>query len=281
MFRRLHIRQTHTATLAFAGGLTWSYWPTLCELARRWFDDPQYSHGFLVPAISAAMLWVRRDALTAGAARPAWWGVPILFAAALVRWAGAYFCVDWFDAVSLLPCLAAFALLASGWTALRRSAPAIAFLIFMIPLPYAIETAVIHPMKRAATAVSTYLLQLIGIPALADGNVIHLGATDLGVVEACGGLRMLLCLLALAAAATVLWTAPTWQKALLLLSAAPVALASNVMRITITGIFEEWFGGALASRFHDWIGWLMMPLALGLLWLEFQLAARLVRQPAC
>ena len=268
--------------LAFASGLAWSYWPTLCELARRWSDEPQYSHGFLVPAISAAMLWIRRRELAAGAARPTWWGVPVLIAGVLLRCAGAYFYVDWLDAVSLLPCLVAFALLAGGTSALRWSWQAIAFLMFMIPLPHAIETAVIHPMQGAATAVSTYLLQLIGLPALADGNVIHLSETDLGVVEACGGLRMLFCLLAVAAAAAIVWDAPAWQKALLMLSAAPVALASNVTRITLTGVFEESFGGrAVAIAFHHWGGWLMMPLALGLLWLQLRLASRLVRQPAC
>jgi hypothetical protein len=50
-----------------------------------------------------------------------------------------------------------------------------------------------------------------------------------------------------------------------LVSAVPIALIANVTRITVTGVLHVSVGGEIAHAvFHDWAGWFMMPLALGL-----------------
>jgi exosortase len=116
--------------------LLWVYWPTLAALWHKWGNGAQYSHGYLVPLFSVYLLYARKSIVDGAGVRPSWWGLPVLLLGLAVSFVGTCFFVDWFNAVSLLPCLAGLAVLMGGWRALRWSWPAIAFLIFMIPLPF-------------------------------------------------------------------------------------------------------------------------------------------------
>jgi exosortase len=256
--------------------LLWAYWPTLATMAERWSSDPQYSHGFLVPVFALVVLWARRDSFPAGKIAPSWWGLPLL-ALGLVLWlGGAAIYLPSVGSFSLLPTLAALCLLVGGWAALRWSWPAIAFLAFMLPLPYQVEQFLAHPLRRMATASSTYLLQALGYPALAEGNVILIGDLKLGVVEACSGLGMLMTFFALSTAMALIVRRGPLDRALLVVSAVPIALIANILRITATAAAHVSLGSDAANGLlHDVSGWLMMPLALGLLWLELLYLDRL------
>ena len=255
----------------------WAYWPTLEAMGHKWLHDPQYSHGYLVPLFAAGLLWWRRA--QAPALRPTlcWWGIPLLATGILARLAGTYAYFDWLDAASLLPCLAGIAVLFGGWPALRWAWLSIAFLIFMIPLPYRLETALSHPLQGIATRGSVYVLQTLGLPALAEGNRILLNRGPIEVVEACNGLAMILVSFAFATALAIVISRPWLDRAVLLLSAIPVAVITNVLRITATGVAQEWGSPEAAHAiFHDLAGWLMMPVALGLLWAELWLVSRIL-----
>src|SRR5688572_12902585 len=56
----------------------WSHWSTLVMLAERWSQDPQYSHGFLVPLFALVVLWFRKDQLSLASWQPTFWGLPLL-----------------------------------------------------------------------------------------------------------------------------------------------------------------------------------------------------------
>lgn len=254
--------------------LFWAFASTLGELLHRWSQDPQYSHGYLVPAFAGVLLWLRRERCAGFAPRASWWGL-LLFAFGLaIRFAGNYLYLDWLDSFALLPCLAGLTILLGGKAAFSWAWPAILFLGFMIPLPYTLEIALAHPLQRVATISSTYALQTLGFPALAQGNVIQINQTRIGVVEACSGLSMLVIFFAISTAFSVLAPGPLWQKLLLAASAVPIALIANITRITVTGVMHETVGHKAADLvFHDLAGWLMMPFALILLWLELKVLA--------
>jgi exosortase len=151
----------------------------------------------------------------------------------------------------------------------------------MIPWPYRLEVALAHPLQRVATLASTYALQTLGFAALAEGNTIVLDDVRLEVVEACSGLSMLAAFLALATAVALVIRRPFWEKALLVASSIPIAVVVNVLRITVTGVMHEVAGRRLADLvFHDLAGWLMMPAALALFWLELKLLDRALVRPA-
>jgi exosortase len=255
--------------------LAWSYWPTLATMEDRWSHDPQYSHGFLVPLFAAVVLWHRRE-LMPSALSPSWWGIGLLLLSVCVRLAGASRQQETLDAISLLPCLLGICQLVGGWKALAWAWPAIAFLGFMLPLPFTVESALAHPLRRVATDASTYSLQCLGYPALAEGNIIRIDEVKLGVVEACSGLGMLMTFFALSTAFAIVIQRRLPDKLLIVTSAIPIAVVANVARITATGVAHCGWGEEAGRLLHDWAGWLMMPLALILLWLELVFLGRLL-----
>lgn len=242
-------------------------------MVERWRSDPQYSHGFLVPLFSAYLLWSRRGLLK-GTLRGSWVGVAITVGGLALRAFGAIAFVGWFEAISLLVCLAGVVVTLTGWTGLRWAALAILFLAFMAPLPYSVQTTMSASLQRIATRASTYLLVTAGVPVVSDGNVLVLSNdTRVGVVEACSGLGMLVTFCALSVAVVMLLRKePLWAKIVVVLSTVPVAVAVNVIRITVTGfLYDQSQDDWARWVFHDVAGWLMMPLAVlmffSLLWL--------------
>ena len=266
---------------AVVGCFAWAYWTPLAEMAQRWARDPQYSHGYLVPAFALVLLWLRRDRLGDAPLRPSLWCGGLLLAAGLLLRLGAtFFFYTWFDQISLIPCLLGVVLLAGGWRALSWAGPSVLFLSFMIPLPYRLEVALPGPLQTLATVSTTFILQTLGFPAVADGNVVLIGEMPLNIAEACSGLRMLVIFFALSTGLALVIRRPLWEKLVLVASSVPIALAVNIIRITATGILHETAGSEVAHAvFHDLAGWLMMPLALGFLWLELKLLTSLLLDP--
>jgi exosortase len=252
-------------------GILWVYGPTLGEIAGRWANDPRYSHGYVVPLFSAYLLWSRRKQFPADAVRTSYWGLAFAGLGLLMFLAGIYTNFAWLNQMALLPLVAGAVLLVGGWRVLGWAAPAIAFLAFMVPLPYRVETALSNPLQRLGTKTSVYLLQTLGFTPYSDGNVVILGEHKIGIVEACNGLSMLLIFFALATAMAMISTKPLLDRLFLLVVAAPIAVLCNLLRITVTGLLYQVAGQKWADLvFHDLAGWLMMPLALFFLWLSLK-----------
>jgi exosortase len=272
--------RTALVAAALVGGLLLTtYAPLLLAMSQTWSNNPEYSHGWLVPAFAAVLLWLRRPMLATVSWKLHWIGVAVLALAGGLRLVGGLFHHDWAQAVSLLIALAGLALLTGGMPALRWSWPGVAFLIFMVPLPYTAERLFAWPLQRVATLSSNYSLQAFGVPSSAEGTIIHLENGALGVEEACSGLSMLMIFLALSTAVAILMQRPLWQKLAIVASAAPVAVVVNVARITATGLIHEWFDPRWAQAvFHDFAGWVMMPAALAILGLELWLLQSLVSE---
>ena len=259
-------------TLLLLTVLLWAFGPTVLDMAERWQNDSRYAHGYLVPLFSLFLVWWWHPALLKTPARPSWWGLLILLGGLLTAAAGAYLYVDWFSAVGLVICVAGIVVLAWGFPMLGAAWPAVAFLLFMVPLPYTLEVSLARPLQSVAARLSTWSLQTVGFSAFAEGNTIRMGEVRLGVVEACSGLSMLLTFFALCAAVAVLIKAPLWERLLVVACAAPIAVLSNVVRIVVTGVLHKLAGQKIADLvFHDLAGWLMMPLALGFLWVAYRL----------
>jgi exosortase len=264
------------ALLVFLPILGWTYWNTLVPLVRIWTLDPQYSHGYLVPIFALVLLLFRRDRLAGQQLQPSWWAIPFVLGGILLRLAGAYYYLTWLDHVSLLPILCGFCLAIGGRPILNWAWPGIAFLMFMIPLPGRLQSVLSDPLQRIATIGSTNVVQTLGFFAQSEGNVILLSNTELGVVDACKGLHMLVVFFALSTGVAILTPRAWYQRLLIVASAIPIALSCNIIRITATAILYETTNEGLADWvFHDVAGWLMIPLALAFLGLEFWILSRL------
>jgi exosortase len=261
----------------------WSYWPTLEHLTDRWWHDPQASHGFIVPILALLVLWSRKQTFPTDSIQPAFWGVGVIGGAALLRLLGVYFYLDWFDGLSMLVTLTGVTALVGGFPLLRWSWPALVVLLFLLPLPYGLEIALGAPLQRLATLAGTYTLQTLGFPAVSEGNIIVLDDYQIGVMEACNGLGMLVAFFALSTTVALIAQRPLSDRLVIFFSAIPIGVLMNLLRIAATGVAFPLFGRHVADTiFHDLAGWLMMPLALATLWLELQFLSHLfVTRASC
>jgi exosortase len=203
-----------------------------------------------------------------------------LIAALACRLGTRIFYFEWLEYFSLVLSMVGLVLVAGGWALLRWSGIAIGFLFFMIPFPFRVETLLSLPLQRLATRASCYLLQTFGILAVAEGNVILLeNAAAIEVAQACNGLRMAVSFMAISVATALVIRRPLWERVLVVFSAVPIALLSNIARITWTGyLFTAIDQPTGRYFFHEIAGWLMMPLALGLLVLELWLISFLLKE---
>jgi exosortase len=265
------------------GGLTAlliaAYWNMLAFTATYWNKD-MYSHGYIIPAFAAYLFWIRKRALVDAEPMDRWVGVGIIAASLAARIYAAYTDVNALDRVSFIAALLGASLIVGGRSMLRWAGPAILFLLFMYPLPYFLERGLLMKLQSYASIVSTYVLQTLGVSASRMGNVITIDTLTkpLQVAEACSGLRMLTIFGAMSVALVMIVERPWWDKLVILLSAIPIALVSNVIRIVTTGLLNLAFGqekGWLDHIIHDWAGLAMMPIGLGLLWIELAILSRL------
>jgi len=210
-----------------------------------------------------------------------WWGLPLVVASVAVHMAGQFFFIDWLSAVSFLLVLMALCLCVGGWQLARLAGPSIGYLAFMLPLPFFVEVALANPLQRLATVVCTYLLQTLGFAASADGNIIVLNNGPIFVADACSGLGMMVTFFALATAVAIVIKRPLLDKLVVAVSAVPVAVLANIVRITVTGILFETAGSRVGQFiYHDVTGLLvMMPIALVLIWLELKVLSHLLVEP--
>ena len=268
-------RVTDVLALAVVlGALGVAYESSFRFLVDQWNRDPNYSYGFFVVPIAAMIFWSRRGMLDRAQMNPRWWGFLPLLAVVAFR----HQLYEWneqFVETATIPVVAGGLVLAlGGWHLMRVAYPSVIFLLFMLPLPQSINQWLAQPLQRLATLGSVGLLQTFGLPVMSEGNVIVVGATPLEVARACNGLSMLLSFVTLIAATVILVRRPAWERFILMLSAIPIALVSNILRISATAVCYHRFGQVAGDKIaHDFAGWMMMPLALALVWLELRVMA--------
>ena len=275
-------RQDDMETWVWIGGLSlvliYAFLNTLASTAETW-SSPQYSHGYIVPVFAMVLLWMRREPFSAPQRWEQWLGVGLILFGTLFRCYGAYYVNFSYDRLGIIPCLFGVFTLFGGLSALRWAWAPIAFLVFMFPLPGFLEDRLLQPLQALATKCSLYVLQTLGVEAYREGNHIFLDKVQMGVVDACSGLRMLTIFLALSFAIAMLATnRPVWERIVIACSAVPIALLVNIIRITVTGLLYNLNVKHEVAKmiFHDAAGWIMMPMALGLLYLECQILSKLI-----
>jgi exosortase len=265
-----------------AAAIIASYWGAFDYLYGTWSTE-DYGYCFLVPPFAAFLLWYRREKLQPLPGHGSWWGLAFLALCGLLRWASVWFAMDVLEPLSLVPLFTGLVVLLVGWQGLLWAWPSLLILLFMYPLPGRYQFGLRYELQYAATAVSAFLLQSFGIPIPdpAGTTTIMLPSGPLRVEEACSGLRMLMLFQTACVGAAFVVRMPIWQRIVIVISGTPIAVLSNVLRITLTGVLQELFGlGPEATgHVHDFAGWLMMPLALLFIWGEVALLSKLFVTP--
>jgi exosortase D (VPLPA-CTERM-specific) len=248
----------------------------LLELVTRWSRQEEYSHGFLIPIIVAWMLWARRDALLASVGRPSWYGPLLILLATIMHLVGELSALFLLSQLGFLVALLGIALGVGGYSLLRVTFIPIMFLVFAIPLPYFIDSVLSWRLQLISSELGVFFIRMFQIPVYLTGNVIDLGHYKLQVVEACSGLRYLYPLLSLGFLAAYLFQAPFWQRTLVFLSAIPITIVMNSLRIGLIGVTVDRWGSEMADGLlHFFEGWVIFLACAGLLAAEIYLLARI------
>ena len=266
---------------ALAGLVGWLYWSILIRLAGQWWHDPNFSHGFLVPAFSVFVLWRDRSRLVRLLAKPSWWGLPILLFAIVLLLAGVFGSELFLARISLLVLIAGLVVLFLGWHYFRAVLFPWAFLSLMIPIPAIVFNQVTFPLQILASQFSAFVLPLTGVPVFREGNVIHLPAMPLEVAEACSGIRSLISLVTLAVIYGYFQETNKFSRAILAAASVPIAILANSFRIVGTGLLVQYWNPDKAEGFfHALSGGLMFLCSLVLLVLFHHLLRRISHREA-
>ncbi len=240
------------------------YWNTIYEMVMDWYNDENYSHGFLIPVISGYLLLQRKESIQEIAVKPSYVLGVITLVAGLSAFligelSGEYFV----SRLSLLIVLAGVILFACGVRFFNAILFPFLYLILMIPLPYILYDSIAFPLKLLVSEVSVDFLESLGILVAREGNVIHLVDTTLEVADACSGIRSIISLLALSTALAYLTQSGLVKRVALSLLAVPVAIFVNSVRVIVTGILADKYGSQVAEGFfHEFAGFLIFSVAI-------------------
>ena len=311
--------------LLLAAAFVWTYTfadkESLSSLNYLWYAwwSPDYQYGFFVLPFCAFLLWSRRGMMTEIPARGSWWGLALFAVWAAVRLGGAFSHYPWLQHASIIPGVAAITLFVGGWRALLWAWPAILFMGFMIPLPGFLTDFLSQPLQKIGSVCTVFVIQTLGIPATRLDNQIQLSdmPNALNVAEVCSGIRMLMLFFALCVGAAFIMKnrepsdglqdsigsipvvgpffallIANWERWLMVVSAIPIAVVANVVRLTLIALFSElvsqyptyllsakaaenWPSNVTETWAHDVPGLLMMPVGMILLWIEWLLLSKL------
>jgi len=266
--RALLVAVVALVTVAFA--------PTLLELAAKWSTRPESSHGFLMPFVAGWMVWDRRAELAALAPRASLLGALLLVPCVAVLLIGEVAVFEVVKPFAFVGSLGAIVWALYGLPAVRVLLAPFAALLLMCPPPYSLVNALTVPLKGSAALIATGLLDLTGVRATLDGNVIVLpGLEKLFVADACSGINSLVSLTSVALIVCLVWRRHWAVGLAVVLACVPIAILTNGLRIWMTGLLSVKSGPEAAQGFfHSFQGMALFGAGLVLLWGWTALLAR-------
>ena len=231
------------------------YAPVVAGMAAEWSEFPSLSHGFAIPLISAYLLWHRRRLLAEAPVEGSIAGLPLIILALGMLVLGSLSGEPFVARLSLPLALLGTVLFLGGTRVARHAWVPIAYLVFMIPLPYVTLSALTYRSQLFDAELTATALGWLGVPVLRDGVMLHLPNITLEVAADCSSVPAIAALLALGGAYAQMQPRPTWIRVALTLSAAPLGLLSNIVRLIVTSLSAYYLGPvALNNVIHKFNG---------------------------
>lgn len=253
------------------------YYPAFDWLVTHDWPREDYNYCYLVPFLVLYLIWEKRGNWLIETPLPSWHGLFLVLPGILLFWfgelAGEYFSLyisSWLLGVGLL-------WLHAGWKKVRIIVFPIFVSLFLFPLPEFINTKLTFNLKLISSQIGIKIIQLCGMSAYREGNVIDLGFTQLQVVDACSGLRYLIPLFLMGVLMAYFSRAPYWKKIIIILTTIPLSIGGNSLRIAITALLYPIVGPAAAEGFlHDFSGWAIFMVSFVILVVEIMLLGKIM-----
>jgi len=242
-----------TLTLALLSFLCfiYTYKKTFLWLYERYTSPASYySHGFLIPLISAYLIWRKKDQLQRACPSSSGVGLSLIALTLVVHILSVWTHIFFTSGFSILILAVGLSLYLFGPEFSRKIAFPLGFLAFMFPLPLQAISAFSLPLKLMVANIAADIVKALGVPLFREGAIIHLAKTSLAIGDPCTGIRSLISLLALGALIAYFSNTTTLRRVILVLFAIPVAILANTLRVCALILAANWFGGQWASPEH-------------------------------
>ena len=231
--------------------LTYLYFPVLNGIVAEWWNDANYSHGFLIPILSLVILWNRRKEFQGIQVSPEFRGAWIFSFGLFTYLAGIAGKEEFIQRFSFPLTLLGLVYLLYGKSAALSALFPIGFSYFMIPLPSIIFHNITLHLQLLDAKVVAVVASLLGVPVFREDFILHLPEISLNVAEACSGTFSIMALLALGVFYTHELKLKRPAKIFLWLLLIPLAVFSNIIRILVI-VLVSYYSGTwiLGSSFH-------------------------------
>ncbi len=257
------------------GLLVTIFYSGLINMVGKWEND-EYSHAYILPFVIGYYLWQNKTILERAPVSSGITGTTILIAGIFLYFSGELSSLFILMQYGFLISISGIFIIVYGPKAIIISWPAFILLFFMIPLPNFFQNNLSAELQLISSNIGVGFIRLFGISVFLEGNVIDLGKMKLQVVDACSGLRYLFPLVSLSFIAALFYHTSTWKRIIVFLSAIPITVFMNSLRIGIIGITVEYFGSKAAEGFiHDFEGWIIFMACAGLLVIEMWLFTKI------
>lgn len=242
--------------------ITHRAWLDIAEIAVR---DEEASHVLLVPVVFAWLVWVRRFRFQMCRPIGTWIGPLIIAAGGLISWYGYGHAIQSFwhggSVMVVLGCVLSIL----GKQVFFAFLPAIAVLVFIVPVPASIRLELAIPMQSATAAATQWMFELFGGAVARSGNILSINGEQVRIVEACNGMRMVFTLV-MVSYAYAFGTPLRWFVRATIIVLSPLsAVACNVIRLIPTVWMYGYMPDTIADPFHSAAGWIMVGVAFLLL----------------
>jgi len=230
---------------------------TFGYLYGQW-QRSEYSHGFVIPLISAYLLWRQRARFAQLSWRTSWSGVALALVGLSIYLLGRLGSITTLDAYALVIVIGGCVLGVMGWEAFKLALVPIALLFLMNPVPQSFYNDLSLELQLLSSQLGVALMRVFGVSVLLDGNVIDLGNYKLQLVAASSGLHYLFPLMTLGVIIAYLFRAKAWMRWCLFLSTIPITVVMNSLRVGVIGILVGRFGIQQAEGVLPWLeGWVI------------------------
>lgn len=238
------------------------------DALRAAWELPEYSHGPLIPILSAFLFLrqLKEFPVEPGPKQDRWIGFCVLIFAVMLGTLGKLSNISDIVAYATIVWVGGILLVSFGWKTGKNFWPPVLHLVYMLPLPGVVYYKLSTVLQLISSELGVWFLELLNVPVFLGGNIIDLGVTKLQVAEACSGLRYLFPILSFSYIFAVLYKGPTWHKAILLISAAPITVVMNSVRIAIAGYIVNYYGLDWVEGFtHFFEGWVIFVACIAIL----------------